>query len=102
MPDNQKFLLALDYLLGPIDLPLPNLANHQWLLRIIEVRTFALENGGTRVSTSFYFNLNVEHMQSRLLMGKLVGKQFDVRTIKWEFGLALGSKGQKPFLSLPL
>ncbi|KAM1258899.1 hypothetical protein EV1_038018 [Malus domestica] len=36
--------------------------------------TFTMENGITRVSTNLYSNLNVEYMDSRVLMGKLVGK----------------------------
>ncbi|KAB2626097.1 hypothetical protein D8674_017757 [Pyrus ussuriensis x Pyrus communis] len=46
--------------------------------------TFTLENGVTRVSTNLYSNLNVEYMESKVLMGKLVGKQLDARTIKWK------------------
>ena len=34
--------------------------------------TFTLESGITRVSTNIYSNLNVEYMESRVLMGKLV------------------------------
>ncbi|KAM1149840.1 hypothetical protein ACFX15_029435 [Malus domestica] len=49
--------------------------------------TFTLESGVTRVSTSLYSNLKVEHMETRVLMGKLVGKQIEARTIKWKLGL---------------
>ncbi|KAB2596570.1 Cleavage and polyadenylation specificity factor subunit 1 [Pyrus ussuriensis x Pyrus communis] len=34
--------------------------------------TFTLESGITRVSTNIYSNLNVEYMESRVLMGKLM------------------------------
>ncbi|KAM1180462.1 hypothetical protein ACFX13_019877 [Malus domestica] len=36
--------------------------------------TFTLESGVTRVSTSLYSSLNVKHMESKVLIGKLVGK----------------------------
>lgn len=52
--------------------------------------TFTLENGVTRVSTSLFSNLNVKHMENKVLMGKLVGKQIEARTIKWKFGLTWG------------
>ncbi|KAM1281370.1 hypothetical protein ACFX15_021544 [Malus domestica] len=55
-----------------------------------------MENGVTRVST-LYSNLNVKYMESKVLMGKLMGKQLDARTIKWKLGLTWGSKVKNPF-----
>lgn len=49
--------------------------------------TFTMESGITRVSTCLYSNLNVEYMESKVLISKLVGKQLDARTIKWKLGL---------------
>ncbi|KAB2635652.1 hypothetical protein D8674_026186 [Pyrus ussuriensis x Pyrus communis] len=51
----------------------------------------------TRVSTSLYSNLYVEYMESRVLMGKLVGKQLDVMTSKWKLRLTWGSRIKNPF-----
>ncbi|KAM1369816.1 hypothetical protein COP2_041463 [Malus domestica] len=36
--------------------------------------SFTLESGVTRVFSTLFFNLNVDHMENRVLMGKLVGK----------------------------
>lgn len=52
--------------------------------------TFTLQNGITSVSANLYSNLNVEYMESRALMGKLVGNQLDTMTIKWKLGLTWG------------
>ncbi|KAB2635774.1 hypothetical protein D8674_026308 [Pyrus ussuriensis x Pyrus communis] len=59
--------------------------------------TFTLDSGVTRVSTSLFLNLNVEHMENRVLIGKLVGKHIEARTIKWKLGLTWGLGVKNPF-----
>ncbi|TQD94870.1 hypothetical protein C1H46_019508 [Malus baccata] len=36
-------------------------------------------------------------MKCRVLMGKLVGKQLDAKTIKWKLGLTWGDRVKNPF-----
>lgn len=60
--------------------------------------TFTLESEVTRVSTSLCLSLNVEHMESKVLMGKLVGKQIEARTIKWKLGLTWVRGSRIPFV----
>lgn len=59
--------------------------------------TFTLESGVTEVSTSLYSNLNVKHMETKVLIGKLMGKQIEARTIKWKLGLTWGLGVKNPF-----
>ncbi|KAB2631867.1 hypothetical protein D8674_038656 [Pyrus ussuriensis x Pyrus communis] len=59
--------------------------------------TFTLESGVPQVSTSLFSNLNVEYMEGRVLMGKLMGKQLDARTIKWKLGLTWWDRVKQPF-----
>lgn len=57
-----------------------------------------MESGVTRVFTSLFSNLNREYMESRVLMGKLMGKQLDARTIKWKLGLTWGIESKTIFI----
>lgn len=49
--------------------------------------TFTMEKGVTRVSTTLYSTVNVEHMQARVMRGKMFGQPLKARLIKWKLGL---------------
>lgn len=49
--------------------------------------TFTVERGVTRLNTHLFFSINVEHMLSRVLMGKMFGQPLNARLIKWKLRL---------------
>lgn len=49
--------------------------------------TFTMERGVIRVNTHLVSSINVDHMLSRVLMGKMIGQPLDARLIKWKLGL---------------
>lgn len=93
MPES---LLTKEFPLGLTSLPTPYLVNLRLWLEVLGV-LFTLESSVTRVSTNLYSNLNVEYMKSRVLMGKMVGKELDAKTIKWKLGLTWDEKVKNLF-----
>ncbi|TQD88047.1 hypothetical protein C1H46_026410 [Malus baccata] len=51
------------------------------------MRTFTVECGVIRLNTHLCSSINVEHMLSRVLMGKMFGQPLDDHLIKWKLGL---------------
>lgn len=49
--------------------------------------TFTMKHEVTRVSTTLCSTLNVEHMKSRVLIGRMFGQHLEARLIKWKLGL---------------
>ncbi|KAM1349446.1 hypothetical protein TB1_003563 [Malus domestica] len=48
--------------------------------------TFTMECGVTRMNTHLCSSINVGHMLSRVLIGKMFGQPLDARLIKWKLG----------------
>lgn len=49
--------------------------------------TFIMKRGVTRVSITLCSNLNVEHMKSCVLVGRMFSQHMEARLIKWKLGL---------------
>ncbi|KAB2609080.1 hypothetical protein D8674_012248 [Pyrus ussuriensis x Pyrus communis] len=51
------------------------------------MNTFIIERGVTRINAQLCLSINVEHMFSRVLIGKMFGQPLDAHLIKWKLGL---------------
>ncbi|TQD94433.1 hypothetical protein C1H46_019923 [Malus baccata] len=69
---------------NPFPVPLPG---EQPVVVERAMGTFTMERGVTRVSTSLCSALNVEHIQSKILMGMMFRQHLEARLIKWKLGM---------------
>ena len=69
---------------NPFPVPQPR---HDPMVVEKAMSTFTMDRGVTRVNTHLCLSINVEHMLSRVFMGKLFGQPLDARLIKWKLRL---------------
>lgn len=76
--------------------PVPQLSQDPVVVEKV-LSTFTMERGVTRVNTHLVSSINVDHMLSKVLMGKMFGQPLDARLNKWKLGLSWKNEVKNTF-----